>query len=108
RVTRGSYLQSFFLLPYYDFSTNKEFLEGHLEHDFKGFIMGKIPVLNWLKSNLVISGKFLMIRDNSPYTEFGIALDNLGWSKFRLLRAGFVQNHFEGVTERGFNLGISF
>ncbi|NNE03774.1 MAG: carboxypeptidase-like regulatory domain-containing protein, partial [Eudoraea sp.] len=41
RVTRGSYLQSFFLLPYYDFSTNKEFLEGHLEHDFKGFIMGK-------------------------------------------------------------------
>ena len=108
RVTRGSYLQSFFLLPYYNFSTNKDYLEAHVEHNFKGFILGKIPGLNWLKANLIVSGKYLMIRDKSPYTEFGISLDNLGWNKFRFLRVGFVQNHFEGVTEKGFNLGISF
>lgn len=108
RVTRGSYLQSFFLLPYYDFSTNKDFLEAHMEHNFKGFILGKIPVLSWMKANLILSGKFLMIRDKSPYSEFGISLDNLGWKKFRFLRVGFVQNHFEGITERGFNVGISF
>jgi len=108
RVTRGSYLQSFFLLPYYDFSTNKDFFEVHAEHNFKGFILGKIPILNWLKANLILSGKYLVVQDRSPYTEWGISLDNLGWNKFRFLRTGYVQNHFEGVTERGFNLGIRF
>lgn len=106
RVTRGNYLNSFFLLPYYELSTNQSYLEGHAEHNFKGYIMQRIPLLNKLNGHLIISGKVLATSNNQPYSEFGIALGNLGWKKFRFLRFGYVQNNFNGRIERGFNFGI--
>lgn len=108
RITRGNYLNSFFLLPYYNLSTNKGYFEGHAEHNFQGFIMGKIPLLKKLKSHLIVSGKLLSTTENGIYNEWGVSLGNLGWKKFRFLRVGFVQSHFEGVTESGLNLGIQF
>jgi len=108
RVTRLNYLNSFFLLPYYDLSTNDHYFEGHTEHNFQGFIMNKIPLLKKLGSHLILSGKVLATANNQPFTEFGVSLGNLGWKKFRFLRFGFVQAHFQGVTERGFNFGIQF
>ena len=108
RITRNNYLDAFFLLPYYDLSTDKAYLEGHVEHNFKGYIMGKIPLLNKLNSHLILSGKLLSTEENRPYSEFGISLGNLGWKKFRFLRLGYVLGHFQGVTEEGFNIGIQF
>ncbi|MGB5822295.1 MAG: DUF5686 and carboxypeptidase regulatory-like domain-containing protein [Saonia sp.] len=108
RVTRGNYLDAFFLLPYYDLSTNNDYFEAHLEHNFLGFIMGKIPLLNKLNANLVVSGKLLATSNTGPYSEFGISLSNLGWKKFRFLRVGYVLSKYEGETEKGFNLGIQF
>ncbi len=108
RVTRGNYLNSFFLLPYYDLSTNQDYFEGHVEHNFQGYIMGKIPLLKKLKSHLIFDGKVLSISENTPYFEWGVSLGNLGWKKFRFLRVGFVQSHFEGVTESGLNVGLQF
>jgi len=108
RITRDNYLNSFFLLPYYDLSTNRDYFEGHVEHNFQGYIMGKIPLLKKLKSHLIVSGKTLSIAENSPYYEWGVSLGNLGWKKFRFLRIGFVQSHFEGVTESGLNVGLQF
>ncbi|MEO1011174.1 MAG: DUF5686 and carboxypeptidase regulatory-like domain-containing protein [Bacteroidota bacterium] len=108
RITRNNYLDAFFLLPYYDLSTNRSYLEGHVEHNFKGYIMGKIPLLKKLNSHLIVSAKYLSTNGNRPYTEYGISLGNLGWKKFRFLRLGYVLSHFQGVTERGFNMGIQF
>ncbi len=108
RITRGNYLNSFFLLPYYDLSTNQSYFEGHLEHNFQGFVMGKIPLLNKLKSHLILSGKTLATSNNRPYYEWGVSLGNLGWKKFRFFRVGFVQSHFEGTTESGINVGLQF
>ncbi|MEM8506789.1 MAG: DUF5686 and carboxypeptidase regulatory-like domain-containing protein [Bacteroidota bacterium] len=108
RITRGNYLNAFFLLPYYDLSTNQSYFEGHLEHNFQGYIMGKIPLLKKLKSHLILSGKTLSTSNNSLYSEWGVALGNLGWKKFRFFRVGFVQSHFEGVTESGINFGLQF
>lgn len=107
-ITRGSYLNSFFLLPYYDLSTNQSYFEGHLEHDLQGYIMGKIPLLNKLKSHLILSGNILSVSNSRPYYEWGVSLGNLGWKKFRFLRVGFVQSHFEGNTESGLNVGLQF
>lgn len=90
RITSGNYLNSFFLLPYYDLSTNLNYFEGHLEHNFQGYIMGKIPLLNKLKSHLILSGKTLSTTNNRPYHEWGVSLGNLGWKKFRFFRVGFV------------------
>ncbi|HAH55868.1 MAG TPA: hypothetical protein DCM02_11465, partial [Flavobacterium sp.] len=52
--TSDRYLNVFNLLPYYSNSTNKSYFETHLEHNDKGYIMNKIPLLNKLNSTLVV------------------------------------------------------
>jgi len=107
-VTTKDYMQTFFLLPYYSFSTNKAYMESHLEHNFNGFVLNRIPLIRKLNAHLVVSGKFLATTNNSPYSEFGIALGNLGWKKFRFLRIGYAQNYFNGTVDRGINIGLVF
>ncbi|MGF1557616.1 MAG: DUF5686 and carboxypeptidase regulatory-like domain-containing protein, partial [Flavobacteriaceae bacterium] len=107
-VTRKAYTESFFLLPYYAFSTNRKYFEGHVEHNFNGFIMNRIPLLKHLNAHLIINGNLLVTTANKPYSEFGIALGNLGIKKFRFLRVGYVQNYFNGSVERNLNLGLQF
>ncbi|WP_350285576.1 DUF5686 and carboxypeptidase regulatory-like domain-containing protein [uncultured Croceitalea sp.] len=108
RVTRGNYLNSFLLLPYYDLSTNQDYFEAHLQHNFKGYIMQKIPLLNKLNAHLIINGNALATTNNTPYYEFGVALGNLGWKKFRFLRFGYVRSYYNGVAEEGINFGLQF
>jgi len=107
-VTRKNYLESFLLLPYYEFSTNKDYLESHLEHNFKGLILNRIPLVKKLNAHLILSGNFLTTSNHKPYSEFGIALGNLGWKKFRFLRIGYAQNYFDGKIDRGINIGLIF
>src|SRR5690606_26556327 len=80
------YLNVFNLLPYYSASTNDSYIELHSEHNDKGYIMNKIPLLNKLQSTLVIGYHTLMVPDRNPYHEFSIGLDNLGFGKLRMLR----------------------
>ena len=46
--TKLNYLSSFKNLGYYDYSTSNDYFEYHIEHDFKGYILGKIPLINKL------------------------------------------------------------
>ena len=39
----GNALSSFGLMDYYKFYTNDKYAEAHVEHNFKGSILGKIP-----------------------------------------------------------------
>ena len=48
------YLNVFNFMPYYTNSTNDSYFEAHLEHNDQGFIMNKIPLLNKLKSILIL------------------------------------------------------
>ncbi len=55
RIGNGfSYVNRFNLLPYYSMSTNATYAEVHAEHNFKGWVLGKIPFLNKLNYNLVL------------------------------------------------------
>ena len=83
-------------------------VEGHVEHNFKGWFMNKLPLLRKLNAHLIFSGKLLATEGNTPYTEFGIALGNLGIKKFRFLRIGYAQSYFNGKVERGLNIGLTF
>ncbi len=103
-----NYLNSYFLLPYYNFSTNKDYFEAHGQHNFKGYIMGKVPLLNKLNSNLILSGKLLATSNNRPYSEFSIGLGNLGWKKFRFLRVDYTWTNFGGSVDRGILVGLQF
>lgn len=91
--TADRYLNAFNLLPYYSNSTNDSYMETHIEHNFEGFIMNKIPLLNKLKSTMVLGYHQLAIPNASPYQEFSIGLDKLGYGKFKLLRLDYVRSY---------------
>ena len=103
-----SYTNVFNLLPYYVASTNKSYLEFHAEHNDKGFIMNKIPLLNKLKSQLVLGFHNLAVPDRKPYQEFSVGLDNLGFGKIRLFRVDYVRSYQNGVVSDGVVFGLKF
>ena len=86
----GNSVNHFNLLDYYAYSTNDKFAEFHGEHNFKGFILGKIPLINLLNFHVVAGGKGLFTGDRKPYTEASIGLDNIGFGKWRFLRVDYV------------------
>jgi len=107
-VSRGNYLNAFNNLPYYSLSTNKSYMEFHAQHNFKGYILGKIPLLNKLNFNMVIGAHNLSTSNNKPYQEFNIGIDNIGWGKFRFLRVDYVRSYQNGFIGDAVIFGISF
>jgi len=106
--TASRYTNVFNLLPYYQLSTNNSYFEGHLEHNFRGWILGKIPGVRALNFNLVGGAHMLATDGNKPYTEVSIGLDNLGWGNFRFLRVDYVQSYFNGSSKGAFVFGLKF
>ncbi len=95
----------FGLLQYYDYSTNKEYAQMHLQHDFKGFILGKIPGLSALNFDLILSGKALFTEYN-PYFEASAGIDNIGFGKIRPLRIDYVYSMNSDRSYGAFVLGF--
>lgn len=106
--TGQSYLNVFNLLPYYTHSTNDQYLELHTEHNFKGYIMNKIPLLNLLQWNLVVGYHQIATPDYKPYSEFTAGFDNVGFGKFRLLRIDYVRSYQNGFKTDGIIFGLKF
>jgi len=103
-----NYLNVFNLLPYYAGSTNDSYFEAHAEHNDKGYIMNKLPLLNKLKSTLVLGYHNLSIPDRAPYHEFSVGLDNLGFGKFKLFRVDYVRSYQNGYQGDGVVFGLKF
>lgn len=101
-------LNSFNLLPYYSHSTNDAYFETHIEHNFKGYIMNKIPLLNKLQWNLIGGFHQINIPKNKPYQEFTVGFDNIGWGKFRFLRIDYVRSYQNGFQGDGIMFGVKF
>ena len=102
----GSYLDVFNNLPYYSMSTNKSYVELHAEHDFNGFLLGKIPLINKLNFNLIAGAHFLSTPDNKPYQEYTIGIDNIGWGKFRFLRIDYLRSYQSGFQSDAIIFGL--
>ncbi|MFP9117630.1 DUF5686 and carboxypeptidase regulatory-like domain-containing protein [Flavobacterium sp. RNTU_13] len=100
-TTMDSRLKSFNLLPYYTASTNNSYLELHAEHDFNGYIMNKIPLLNLLQWNLIVGYHGLMTPDTKPYHEFTAGFGNIGLGAFRILRVDYVHSFQGNVATNG-------
>jgi hypothetical protein len=107
-VNGGSYLNSFNLLPYYSHSTNDAYMELHAQHNFKGYIMNKIPLLNKLQWNLVVGYHALATPDSKPYQEFNAGFDNVGFGKFRFFRIDYVRSYQGGFATNGIMIGLKF
>ncbi|WP_164112538.1 MULTISPECIES: DUF5686 family protein [Sphingobacterium] len=89
--TSSQYLNNFLTLPYYSHSTNKSFVELHAEHNFKGYWLNKIPIVNRLQLQTVVGYHLLSTINKKPYQEFSVGLDNIGWGKYRLFRVDYVR-----------------
>jgi hypothetical protein len=105
---QGNYTNVFNNLGYYDLSTNDSYLEMHAEHDFNGFILGKIPGLNKLNFNLILGAHNLSTPDNKPYQEFTIGIDNIGWGKWRFLRFDYIRSYQGGFQGDAILFGLKF
>ena len=101
-------LNYFNLLDYYAYSTNGNYSEFHTQHNFNGFILNKIPLLNKLNFHFVLGAKGLFTTDRKPYTEASFGLDNIGWGKWRFLRVDYVISK-GGINQKqsGFVFGLS-
>jgi hypothetical protein len=106
--TKGNYLSSFKNLGYYDYSTSNDYFEYHAEHDFKGYILGKIPLINKLNYNLILGVHGIATKSQSPYKEFNIGLGNLGWKKYRFLRLDYVRSYANGAVDEALMFGLNF
>ena len=106
--TSPRYLNQFNLMPYYTNSTNDKYFEFHAEHNFEGYIMNKIPLLNKLRSNLIVGFHNLATAENKPYQEFTIGLDRLGFGKFKMLRVDYIRSYQNGFKGDGVLFGLQF
>jgi hypothetical protein len=75
-------LSSFLLLNYYDFSTYTQYIEGHVEQNFSGFILNKVPLIRKLKLQEILDINYLSTPAIKNYTELGIGVQYLN---FRLM-----------------------
>lgn len=102
------YTNVFNNLPYYSASTNDRYFEFHVEHNDRGYLMNKIPLLNLLKSQLVLGFHDLAVPGRNPYQEFSVGLDNLGIGKFRLFRIDYVRSYQNGYQGDAIIFGLKF
>ncbi|UIR55659.1 DUF5686 and carboxypeptidase regulatory-like domain-containing protein [Sphingobacterium sp. SRCM116780] len=104
--TSNDYLNNYLLLPYYTHSTNDAYFELHAEHNFNGFIMNKIPLLNRLNWHTIVGYHTLIIPHEKPYHELTAGFDNIGFGKFKGLRIDYVRSFQGSVTKDGIMIGL--
>jgi hypothetical protein len=102
-----NYNQSFFLLPYYEFSTEDKYLQIHGQHRFKGFLLDKVPLVRKLGWQTCLTGKLLHQGEESGYYEMGVGLENIGFGIFRMFRLDYVWSFYDGKKrDEGIIVGI--
>ena len=108
RIAHGNTMDRFNNLPYYRLSTIKNYSELHVEHNFQGFILNKIPLVKHLNFNLIMGVHALAAKNQNPYQEFSIGMNNIGWGKFRFLRVDYIRSYQSGFSSDVFVFGLSF
>lgn len=101
------YTNHFALLPAYDFSTQNPFAELHIEHQFKGYVLNKIPIINKLQNKLIIGANTLFTKEHKPYSELYLGLNNIGFGKYRFLRMDYVRTFIGDKSTGSFIFGLS-
>ncbi len=87
------YLNSFQLLPIYQFSNTSSFYTlAHIEHNFNGFLTNKLPGIRKLKIYLVTGINGFYINKSRYYYEIFGGLDNI----FKQFRIDLVQSYLNG------------
>jgi hypothetical protein len=95
----------FRLINYYEYSTNKNYLEGHLWLESDRILLKRLPVLNKTLMREFIYVNYLSTTGNYPYYEVGYGLNQI-FLMFNLeVFAGFKGSSHEYT---GIKIGIPF
>ncbi|TKC04444.1 DUF5686 and carboxypeptidase regulatory-like domain-containing protein [Pedobacter frigoris] len=96
-------LRRFLFLDFYLFSTDREYVEAHFEHNFSGLFTNKVPLLRKLKLEEVVGASYLSQPVKRNYYEFYFGLQRL------IFRAtyGFAYDGNKRVNH-GFRLSYGF
>jgi len=70
-------LRKFLFLDFYLFSTNRQYVEAHFEHNFSGLLTNKVPMLRKLKLEELVGISYLSQPIKRNYTEFYFGLQRL-------------------------------
>jgi hypothetical protein len=79
-------INAFLMLDYYDASTSSQYLQAHIEQNFGGRFLSKVPVIRQFKLQELIEVNYLTTPTQKNYTELGIGFKYLafralyGWS----------------------------
>jgi len=96
-------INSFLLLNYYTNSTYTKYIEGHIEQNFSGFFLNKIPLIRKLKLQEILDVNYLSTPALKNYTELGIGIQYLN---FRLM---YGKSYNSGSnTNSAVRIGVSF
>ncbi len=96
-------INSFLLLNYYTNSTYTKYIEGHVEQNFSGFFLNKIPLIRKLKLQEIVDVNYLSTPALKNYTELGIGIQYLN---FRLM---YGKSYNSGSnTNSAVRIGVSF
>ncbi|MDB4033181.1 DUF5686 family protein [Flavobacteriaceae bacterium] len=107
-VMRGSYLEVFGLLPYYKFSANGHYFQGHFEQNFNGFLWQKLPFIKKLNLHTIVSFKTLHTQGRNPYQEFAIGLGNIGVGRTKILRVDFFKSLHKQEMNAAVRVGLVY
>ena len=89
-------------LDYYEYSTVGAFIEAHVEENFGGFVLNKIPFIRKLKLQEIAGFHYLHTDKLDQYIEVSIGVE-----KLNLLRAELFTSLINGKKGTfGFLLGI--
>lgn len=73
-LTFNPEIGSFHFLDFYPYSTNSNYLEGHLEQNFSGFLLNKVPFLRQFKLEEIAGANYLTQPLKHNYTELYVGL----------------------------------
>ena len=99
----GTGINSFLLLNYYTYSTYTKYIEGHLEQNFSGFLLNKIPLIRKLKLQEIVDVNYLYTPNLKNYTELGFGVQYLG---FRLMYGKSFNSGSN--TNSAIRIGVNF
>ena len=111
------YVRSFFLLPYYAYSTTQPYTELHAQHHLEGWLLDKIPLLRKLNWKEVFGANFYYADQPSldpqfsgklPYWELNWGFENIGFKAIRPLRIDVAACFFgKNYSHTGIVVGMN-
>ncbi|RCR68672.1 DUF5686 and carboxypeptidase regulatory-like domain-containing protein [Larkinella punicea] len=107
-LQQGDPTSIFRMLPYYQYSTGKRFVEGHVLMEYRKFLITQLTLvrLTGLKENLFVH--YLGTPNSKNYTEVGYALDGLIPGIFPFFRVEVISQWQDWQYQKlGFRIGTT-